>query len=77
MALPVDGKRDGKIPSDRFVALGEKLGVRPRAGRAVIERVAASADTWLDGLADMPFDTGWTNKLARVIRNRQQLLRLG
>lgn len=49
MALPVDGKRDGKIPSDRFVALGEKLGVRPRAGRAVIERVAASADTWLDG----------------------------
>lgn len=77
MSLSIDGKRDGNIPGDRFVALGEKLGVRPRAARAVIERVAASADVWLDGLADLPFDTGSTNKLARVVRNRQKMLRLG
>jgi hypothetical protein len=51
--------------------------VRGRAARAVIDRVAGSADVWLDALADLPFDKGRITKLKRVIRNRQKMLRLG
>jgi serine/threonine-protein kinase HipA len=77
MALSVGGRRDANIPGGHYVALGEHLGVRARAARAVMDRVAGSADMWLDSLADLPFDKGSITKLKRVIRNRQKMLRLG
>lgn len=77
MALSVAGRRDGNIPGDRYIALGEHLGVRPRAARTVIDRVAGSADEWLDGLDGLPFDKGLISKLKRVVRSRQNMLRLG
>jgi serine/threonine-protein kinase HipA len=75
MALSVADKRDGNIPGDRFVALGEALGVRPRAARNVVNRVASSVDVWADGLDELPFDKGRILKLKRVIGNRQKMLR--
>jgi len=77
MALSVSGRRDGSIPGDRFVALGEALGVRPRAASRVVNSVAAAADTWIDGIDGLPFDKGKIVKLKRVVRNRQTMLRLG
>jgi hypothetical protein len=74
MALSISGKRDGNIPGTRFVALGGELGLPARAARTIIEHVAASADRWIDGLDDLPFDKGVTIKLKRVIRNRQAML---
>ena len=42
--------------------------MRPRAARSIIERVAGSADQWLDGLAGLPFDKARIDKLERVIQ---------
>lgn len=75
MALSLGGRADGNISGTAFVALAEGLGVRPRAARSVIERVAASADAWLGGLVALPFDRGILAKLERVIRHRQEMLR--
>ncbi len=75
MALTVDGKRDGNITRARYLALAEHLGVRERAASVIIDRVAASADVWLDSLGTLPFDPGTLHKLERVIRHRQELLR--
>lgn len=75
LALSLNGRRDGNISGAHFVALAEHLGVRSRAARAIIGRVADSADTWIDGLDALPFDGGILHKLARVIRHRQELLR--
>lgn len=75
LALSVNGRRDGNISGAHFVALAEHLGVRDRAARAIIGRVADSADTWIGELDVLPFDGGILHKLARVIRHRQELLR--
>lgn len=75
LALSVDGQRDGNITGARYLALAEHLGVRARAARTVIDRVADSADVWTDGLDTLPFDRGVLSKWTRVIRRRQDLLR--
>lgn len=75
MALSVDGRRDGGITGSRYLALADHLGVRERAAHAIIERVAASADAWVESLHTLPFDQGTIRKLKRVIIHRQQLLR--
>lgn len=77
IALTVDGKRDGNITRGRYLALAEHLGVRVRAASVIIDRVAASADVWLESLGTLPFDTGTLHNLERVIRHRQLLLRRG
>ena len=77
MALSVDGSSDGNITRSRYLALAEHLGVRARAAGVILDRVAASADVWLDGLDALPFDQGSIRKLKRVIGHRQQLLRQG
>jgi serine/threonine-protein kinase HipA len=77
MALSINGRRDGNISGAHFVALAERVGVRDRAARTIIGRVADSADTWIGGLDALPFDAGIVRKLARVIRHRQELLRQG
>jgi serine/threonine-protein kinase HipA len=77
MALSVGGSRDGNITRSRYLALAEHLGVRARAASVILDRVAASADVWLDGLDALPFDQGSIRKLKRVIGHRQQLLRQG
>lgn len=77
MALPIGGRTDGNISGAAFVALAEGLGVRPRAARSIIDRIADSADAWIDALDDLPFDRGIVQKLARVVRHRQGMLRLG
>ncbi len=77
LALSVGSRRDGNISGAHFVTLAEQLGVRARAARAIIGRVADSADAWIGGLDALPFDGGIVHKLARVIRHRQELLRQG
>ncbi|WP_291382191.1 HipA domain-containing protein [Demequina sp.] len=75
LALSLNGRRDGNISGAHFVALAERLGVRSRAARAVLGRVADSADAWIGELDALPFERGIVHKLARVVRHRQELLR--
>ena len=76
LALSIAGERGGNIPGTRFVALGETVGLPSRATRRSINRVAQSADGWIDGLDDLPFDKGLINKLKNVIQHRQKMLLL-
>jgi serine/threonine-protein kinase HipA len=75
LALSVGGRRDGNISGARFVALGETLGIRERAARRVVDRIASSVELWVDGVDGLPFDAGIRNKLNRVIASRQRMLR--
>ncbi|MGL5811490.1 MAG: type II toxin-antitoxin system HipA family toxin [Nocardioides sp.] len=75
MALSLDGRRDGNISGNRFIALGAHLGVRERAARGIVDRVADSAEAWVERLGDLPFGKAQIAKLTRVIRNRQRMLR--
>lgn len=75
MALSIAGRRDENITGRRFLELAAALGVTEKSGRRVLRRVADSADAWIDGIDDLPFDVARLRKLKRVIRNRQQMLR--
>ncbi len=75
MALTLGGSDTGAISGKRIVALGEFLGVRPRAAQSVVLRVADAVDLWIDGLGDLPFNQPTLHKLRRVVLNRQTMLR--
>lgn len=75
MALSVDGRRDENITGPRFVALGAAIGLPERAARRVVDRIAASADAWLDGVDSLPFDKRKVHRFKRVVANRQRMLR--
>jgi len=74
LALSVAGKRDGNIPGQRYVDLGQELGLPERAARRVVGEVARAVDDWIDGISSLPFDPGRLHKLKKVIARRQQML---
>lgn len=76
LALSVAGKRDGNIPGKRFVELGKGLGLPERASRRVVTTIADEVDRWLPGLDVLPYDVGKVKDLRRVIKHRQEMLRL-
>jgi len=77
MALSIDGRRDLNLTGQRFVALGAAIGLPERAAKRIVERLAASADGWLDGVDALPFDTRRKHRFKRGVLNRQRLLRQG
>lgn len=74
MALAIDGRSDSNITGARFIALGAALGLPARAARRLVDRVAGSADAWLDQVDDLPFDPGRVHKYKRVVAARQRLM---
>lgn len=74
LALSVDGRRDGNLTGARFLSLGRSLGLPERAARRAVHETARAADGWLDEVAGLPFGSGITGKLRRVIQHRQRLL---
>jgi serine/threonine-protein kinase HipA len=74
LALSVDGRRDGNLTGARFLSLGRSLGLPERAARRAVRETAQAADGWIEEVAELPFDTGITRKLRRVIQHRQRLL---
>lgn len=77
MALPVDGLRQANIPRARFLALAAGLGLPERAAGRILDRIARSADSWLDDIDVLPFDPGRLTKFKRVVAHRQRMLRSG
>lgn len=74
MALSIGGRSGGDFGADDFVALGGRLGVPDRAVRRALSDLADRVDSWLVGLADLPFDTGRIEKLSRVVEYRRRRL---
>ncbi len=74
LALPIAGRRAEDIGRESFVALGESVGVRPRATHHVLEQLVDTCSSWLDRLAELPFDERRIHKLRRVIEYRRDRL---
>jgi len=74
MAMPIGGRTDAGLGSDAFVALGEGLGVPPRATRRMLGELTDRVDRWLPDLDRLPFDQGHIRKLRRVIDHRRKRL---
>lgn len=75
MALSINGRRDENISGARFLVTAEAIGLPERAAKKALKRIADSADTWIDGIDELPFDGAKRHKLKRVVMNRQKMLR--
>lgn len=74
MAMSIGGRSGGDFGADDFVALGQTLGVPPRATGRALADLAERADRWLPDLDRLPFDRGKVSKLRRVIQHRRSRL---
>jgi serine/threonine-protein kinase HipA len=74
MALRLQEKVDESIGRADFVALGEQVGVRPRATERMIDSIVESVDDWLGDLQTLPFDERSLHKLRRAIEYRRNRL---
>ncbi len=78
MALPLEGKVDESIGRSDFVALGEGVGVPPRATERMLDDLVARVDSWIDELTDLPFEPRVVHELRRAIEYRRtRLVRTG
>jgi serine/threonine-protein kinase HipA len=76
LALSIDGRRDGNLTGQRFLALGASLGLPERASRRAVVETAAAVDDWVDEVDQLPFDVGVRRKLKRVIAHRRDQVAL-
>jgi serine/threonine-protein kinase HipA len=70
MALTLNGKRDERIGREDFVAVGERTGVNRRAVETLLDDLVTRTATWIDGIAELPFDERTGHKLRRSIEYR-------
>jgi len=70
MALPIGKKRREDIGRADFIQLGAACGVPARASERVLDRLLASAPSWMDRLEELPYPLQVTRKLARACRYR-------
>lgn len=66
---------DESIGRSDFVALGERVGVTPRATEHLLDELLAHVDVWIDDLADLPFDRRTLHELRRAVDHRREWLR--
>ncbi len=75
MALTINGKLREDIGRADFVALGDVVGVPPRAVSRALDELCANVNTWIQDLDRLPFDSGLLRKLGRAIEYRTERLR--
>ncbi len=74
MALSINGRTRENIGRDDFVALGEAVGVRPRATRRAIAAIVDRSGGWIERLDELPFDERRVHRLRRAIEYRRARL---
>jgi serine/threonine-protein kinase HipA len=74
MALPINGRDRENIGRGDFLALGESVGLRPRAVERVLDRLCERAALWIPDLASLPFDEHRRDKLRRAVEYRRKRL---
>ena len=76
LALPIAGKLDERVGRADFVALGEQVGVPPRATSRVLDNLLDRLDTWLPAIDELPFDARLLHKFRRAVEYRRDRLAL-
>lgn len=71
MALPLNGRRKEDIGRRDFVELGQAVGVPERAVSRALDALRDAVDGWIDGIAELPFDSAVNRKLRRAIEYRR------
>jgi serine/threonine-protein kinase HipA len=71
MALPLNEKSREDLGRADFLALGAAVGVRPAAVDRALDGLCEATDSWIDGVAQLPFDPGVLRKLRRAIEYRR------
>jgi serine/threonine-protein kinase HipA len=74
MALSINGRHRENIGRGDFKALGEAVGLRPRAVDRALDELRARVDLWLGGLDTLPFDGRRIHKLLKAIEYRRDRL---
>jgi len=74
MALSLNGRTREDIGRADFLALGEEVGLRPRAVEGALDRLVGAVDRWVEELHRLPFDAGVIHKLRRAIEYRRDRL---
>ena len=74
LALPIAGKLDERVGRADFVALGDEVGVPPRATGRVLDSLLERLDTWLPGIDELPFDDRILRKFRRAVEYRRDRL---
>jgi serine/threonine-protein kinase HipA len=74
MALSIGGRSSADFGADNFVVLGQGLGVPERATRRVLAEIVDRSRLWVDTLDQLPFDSGRTRELRRVVDHRLRRL---
>ena len=75
LAMSVGGKTREDVGRADYIALGESVGVRAKAGARMIDRIVDAADGWLPELGALPFDGRRIHKLRKAIEYRRRRLR--
>ena len=74
MALSINGRHKENIGRGDFKALGEAVGLRPRAVDRALDDLRARVDLWLGDLDTLPFDGRRIHKLLKAIEYRRDRL---
>jgi serine/threonine-protein kinase HipA len=74
MALPINGRDRENIGRRDFMALGESVGLRPRAVERALDRLCERAALWIPDLASLPFDEQRRDELRRAVEYRRKRL---
>jgi serine/threonine-protein kinase HipA len=74
LALSLNGRTREDIGRADFLALGEAVGLRPRAVEGALDRLVGAVDRWVEELHRLPFDAGLIHKLRRAIEYRRDRL---
>ena len=75
LALAIEGKNDERLGRADFVAVGERVGVPPKATSSLLDELVQRSEIWLADLGELPFDQRTLHKLRRAIQYR--MARLG
>jgi serine/threonine-protein kinase HipA len=75
LALAIESTRSWQVSRKRFIALGEQLGLRPKATATMLDDLIARTEPWLDRLDELPFDTNALRRLRRHMTSALRLLR--
>lgn len=74
MALNLYG-RANRLTRTNFIEAGERLGLRERATKNMIDAMVAAAEAWPDRCDEIGFDDRQTARLAQMLRTRLDSLR--